>query len=429
MKSSRFVTFAKPGPAALLKLGASNARRYPARSLLTAGLLASAAFLLVAVESFRRQPERDFDNRDGGSGGFSLILETDLPVYRDLNSDGREDLLDALRLRYQTSPDVNQSVERRVEAARKTLEQATIYPFRLRAGDDASCLNLYQANRPRLLGVPARFATEPSRFHFVETEATTPEEKANPWLLLQKPRDDGAVPVFGEANTLQWMLKIGLGDTLTVPDEQGQPLKLHVAGVLQDSVFASELLLSAANFQKAYPRQEGYPYFLIEVTPPAQSDAVADLLRAGLAKQGPEITKPRERVAAYLAVENTYLTTFQLLGGLGLLLGAAGLAVVLLRGVWERRGELALLRALGYRNRALGGLVMAENGLLLMLGLAAGVGAALLSVLPHVASGGAVPWARLILLLALVVVAGLSAGLWAVRATLRAPLLPALRKE
>src|SRR5207245_3324367 len=105
----------------------------------------------------------------------------------------------------------------------------------------------------------------------------------------------------------------------------GQPLKLHVAGVLQDSVFASELLLSAANFQKAYPRQEGYPYFLIEAK---SADAVADLLRVGLAKQGPEITRPHERVAAYLAVENTYLTTFQLLGGLGLLLGAAGLAVV-----------------------------------------------------------------------------------------------------
>ena len=50
-------------------------------------------------------------------------------------------------------------------------------------------------------------------------------------------------------------------------------------------------------------------------------------------------------MAAYLAVENTYLATFQALGGLGLLLGALGLAVVLLRSVWERRGELALLRS------------------------------------------------------------------------------------
>src|SRR5207302_8616312 len=117
------------------------------------------------------------------------------------------------------APDPTRTTEQRIADAKSTLEQATIYPFRLRAGDDASCLNLYQAGRPRLLGVPARFGAEPVRFRFTETEARTPEEKANPWLLLQRVRADGAVPVFGEANTLQWMLKKGLGDDLEVPDE------------------------------------------------------------------------------------------------------------------------------------------------------------------------------------------------------------------
>ena len=53
---------------------------------------------------------------------------------------------------------------------------------------------------------------------------------------------------------------------------------------------------------------------------------------------------------------------------MGLLLGAAGLAIVLLRGVWERRGELALLRALGFRKGRLAWLVLAENLLLLLVG-------------------------------------------------------------
>jgi len=45
-----------------------------------------------------------------------------------------------------------------------------------------------------------------------------------------------------------------------------------------------------------------------------------------------------------LEVENTYLATFQALGGLGLLLGALGLAVVLLRsvlGAAQRTGAAA----------------------------------------------------------------------------------------
>ena len=60
-----------------------------------------------------------------------------------------------------------------------------------------------------------------------------------------------------------------------------------------------------------------------------------------------EVTPAVRRLAAFNAVQNTYLSTFQVLGGLGLLLGSVGLGVVVLRNVLERRGELALLLAVG----------------------------------------------------------------------------------
>ena len=113
-----------------------------------------------------------------------------------------------------------------------------------------------------------------------------------------------------------------------------------------------------------------------------------------------------------------------------MILGAVGLAIILLRGVWERRGELALLRALGYRRATLGWLVLAENGFLLVLGLLMGTVAALVAVAPHLAgSGGGVPWLHLLGLLGVVLVVGLAAGGLATASTLRAPLVPALRKE
>ena len=132
-----------------------------------------------------------------------------------------------------------------------------------------------------------------------------------------------------------------------------------------------------------------------------------------------------------LAVQNTYLSTFQSLGGLGLLLGTFGLAAVQLRSVLERRGELALLRAAGFRRATLAAMVMLENGLLLIGGLGVGVaggvgGRVAASVEPRrvdplaVAGRHARPWCLLV---------GLLAGLAAVRAALRAPLLGALREE
>src|SRR5262249_39493290 len=158
------------------RLGARNAGRHPGRSILTAGLLASAAFLLVAVESFRRQPEKDFARKEGGSGGSPLLVETNLPSFRDLNSDGRDDLLTALQQHYQKAPS-DEPVAQRVEQARRVLEATTIYSFRKSGGDDASCMNLYQAGQPQILGAPARLI-ERGGFRFIDTEARNAEEKS-----------------------------------------------------------------------------------------------------------------------------------------------------------------------------------------------------------------------------------------------------------
>ena len=186
--------------------------------------------------------------------------------------------------------------------------------------------------------------------------------------------------------------------------------------------------MADAAFAKAFPGTAGFRTFLIR-TPPGKEEVVGRILTMGFRANGLVATPTRERVASYQAVIGAYLSTFQLLGGLGLLLGVLGLGVVVLRGVWERIGELALFRAVGYRTRQLQFLVLVENALLLLLGLSSGVAAALVSVLPHVAGGAAVPWARLLAILGLVVSVGLAVASAATAGILRVPVIPALRRE
>ncbi len=421
MRSTRHAQVGGHGGTALARLGVRNAARHPVRSLLTAGLLASAAFLLVAVESFRREAGGDFLAKDAGSGGFDLVAESDVPIYHDLNSTaGHDELNDALERRL---PD-----KAGLTAAEDTLKQTTFEGFRVRAGDDASCLNLYQPRKPRLLGVPPSLVQR-GGFRFADSLATTDDEKHNPWLLLGRTFDDGAIPVIGEANTVKWMLKSDLSKDIPTTDDRGNPVKLRVVAVLSDSVFQSGLLLSEANFLRTYPSVEGYNFFLA-AAPAGQTARVKQLLETALGDRGLDVTTSARRLEAYLAVENMYLSTFQALGGFGLLLGTLGLAVVLLRSVWERRGELALLRALGYRHRALGWLLLSENGFLLLLGLGVGAVTALLAVAPHLVGGeGGVPWPELFGMLAVVLLVGLLVAAAALAATLRAPLVPALRRE
>ena len=137
------------------------------------------------------------------------------------------------------------------------------------------------------------------------------------------------------------------------------------------------------------------------------------------------------RLAGFHTVENTYLSTFQTLGGLGLLVGTLGLAAVVLRNVLERRRELALLGAVGYRRGHVFTIVVPENLLLLSWGLAIGVVCALVAIGPAMAErGGRLPaTSSSVWLVVAVLAAGLVSSVVATRAALRTPLLSSLRSE
>jgi hypothetical protein len=399
------------GGFSLVGLAGRNAARNPGRSTLTIGLIAAASFLIVAVSAFRLDPTQE------GTGGFDLVGQTSLPVYANLNSKaGRKEMLGD---------------------AAQTLEGGKVYSLRLAAGDDASCSNLYQASQPRVLGITREFAESfdfegKQGFAWAGSAAQTIEERHNPWrLLLPRNETADAVPVVIDKNTAMYGLKLyrGIGEEFTKSYEGGEQIKFRVVGLLANSILQGSLLVGEEDFKRYFPRAAGYRYFLIQ-SPAGSSAKVEQVLEDKLSDQGFDAADTHRLLADLLAVQNTYLSTFQALGGLGLLLGTFGLAAVQVRSVLERRGELALLRAAGFRRFRLAQLVLCENVILLLAGLVTGVLAAIVAVLPHALAGGAgVPFAMLGATLGAVLFAGLISGSWAIRATLRAPLLAALRGE
>lgn len=405
------------GSGNLLRLTVRSAARNPGRSTLSIGLIASTSFLIVAISAFHMDPSQQEPRLDSGNGGFALVAETDMPILYDINTDdGRFDL--------SFSDD-----DSHLLAATET------YGLRVRAGDNASCLNLYQPRQPRILGLPKTFLQR-GGFAWAGSAAETTEEKANPWLLLEKPcapDENGTpcVPVVLDMNTAMYALHLtgGVGQIYDISDEQGRTIRLRVVGLLSNSIFQGDLLLAENQLLKHFPQISGRRFFLIECAP-EETDAVAEAWNRTLGDFGLSTERTGNRLARFLAVQNTYLSTFQSLGGLGLLLGTFGLAAVQLRNVLERRRELALLRAVGFRRSTLGWMVLLENGILLLLGLGCGVLAAAVAVLPHLLAGNAaVPLQSLSFMLLTIVAVGLFASLFAVRATLRAPLIAALRGE
>lgn len=400
------------GRLALARLALRNAARNPSRSATTIALMATASFLIVAMSSFRVAPS------DAGTGGFDLVAESAQPIYQDLNSPSAQ--LDLL------ADDAS------------VLEGGQVFGLRLRPGDDASCNNLYQPSQPQVIGLTDALIEhfdDPSVTHFAwtGTDAKTTAERANPWRLLQSQPVDNEVPVIIDMNTAMYSLKppLMVGNVYSATYDE-TPVRFRVVGLLENSVLQGSLLIDEQQFQQLFPNVSGYRYFLIQ-TAAGKRAAVTAALEDRLGDQGFDAVPAASVLEQLLAVQNTYLSTFQSLGALGLLLGTFGLAAIQLRSVIERRGELALLRATGFTRRRLGRMVLIENVALLLAGLATGVLAALVAVLPHRLTGtAAVPPSLLrdlAIMLSIVVAVGIVSGMVSVRAALRTPVLTALRGD
>ena len=153
-------------------------RYRPGRSVLCIALIASATFVIASLEAFRR------DGSPAGTGGFPLLANAELPLIHDPNTEaGRA----ALNL--------------------PPLQGVRFVPFRVRPGDDASCLSLYQPRNPRILAPPMAFLRD-ARFTFRGAVGRV----ANHWLLLESKPADGAVPAIADANSLDYSLHRKLGE-------------------------------------------------------------------------------------------------------------------------------------------------------------------------------------------------------------------------
>ena len=390
----------------LAGLGLRNTTRRSGRSLAVVGLLACGIFLVIAVGANRHSPLAQARKRDSGTGGFTLFGESSISILHDLNSrSGRQSM----------SLDDN------------VMEGVQIVQLRIHEGDDASCLNLNRAQMPQLLALQPNRLQERGSFTFTKTIES--DNGKIDWDLLNENLGEDVVPAIGDDTTIKWALGKSVGEELDYVDEKGRKFRLRLVGALNSSILQGNLIISEDEFIKRFPSDDGYRLLLIDA-PEERAETVADVLSSRLRDFGLALTPTTQRLAEFNAVENTYLSIFQLLGGLGLILGSVGLGLVVLRNVLDRRGELAMLQAVGFDKSTLKRMIFYEHGGLLISGLSCGIVAALVAVSPSLKSSGAhVPYFSLVLTIAAIAVSGLVWIRIATAFALSGEMLEALRNE
>ncbi len=391
--------------ASLAGLGLRNSSRRSGRSLAVVGLLACGIFMVIAVGANRQDPEGRTQKRDSGTGGFTLLGESTIGILYDLDS---------------------QSGRREMGLDDVELDEIKMVQMRVLDGDDASCLNLNRAQTPRLLGVQPGQLQERSSFIFTKT---IDDAETQGWDLLNSNLGRDVVPAVSDYATIIWGLGKAVGDELEYIDEKGQSFRVRLVGMLKNTILQGSLIISEDEFIKRFPSEDGYRLLLID-TPENKLEVVTDRLSSQLKDFGLVLTPTKKRLAEFNAVQNMYLSIFQLLGTFGLILGSMGLGLVVLRNVLERRGELAMMQAVGFNKRTLKRMVLYEHSGLLAGGLVCGIVAALVAVGPALKSPGAdVPFFSLTLTIAGISISGL-AWIWiASTFALSGEMLEALRNE
>ena len=367
-----------------LRFALKNAARQPGRSATCVTTVSLACCIVVAVGANRHDAPPETE--------YAFVAESALPLHHSLNTpDGRFELGFS-------------------EKASELLGASEVIPFRVLPGEDVSCLNLYQPLKPQILGASDAMLEEP------------------PWNRLRLMRfGEGEIPAIGDDKSLRWILHHNPDDDFLIQDEFGSLLRLNLETV-ENSLFQSQLIISASDFTKYFPSQSGYQFFLIK-TPPAVREETAQILEKTLGDYGFDLTSASARLASYRSVENTYISTFQSLGGLGVLLGTFGLALVLFRNIIERRGELATLRAFGFRRQLLSRMLFLESCFLLTVGMFIGIVAGLVAVLAANEHFPAFPWFSLTITLLFIFCFGIIANAVSVAVALRSPLLATLKSE
>ena len=402
--------FARLAPAGstrltLASMGLQNIARHRLRSLAIVVMLACGVFLVVAVGANRRGGG-DADGRASGTGGFRFYMETTIPLLDDLNDP-------EVRRSYGFTGDLWRDV--------------AFVGMRLREGDDASCFNLNRTSRPRILGVDPRALAERHAFTFTDTALEA--DAASPWLLLDARPAENVIPAVADETVIIWGLGKEVGGALEYVDEGGESFRAKLVGGIANSILQGNIVIAEDAFVARYRSISGRRVFLVDA-PAHSAPEVRAALERTLSDFGVTVTVAAERLAAFNTVENTYLSIFLALGGLGLALGSVGMGVVVVRNVLERRSELALLRAVGLSRGALLKLLLWEHWLLLGAGLLTGAVSAGVAVVPAVLSPGtSIPWATIALVVFGVAASG-AVWVWiATRLAIRGDLLAALRKE
>ena len=229
-------------------------------------------------------------------------------------------------------------------------------------------------------------------------------------------------------------LRVVPGDRIRAFDAAGRAVDLTIVGVLEQALqFTSGVFVDQDVVRAVFPAQERYTAYFFQMAPSADVGAFRADLERVFFPYGLQTIDIREEIGRAFDASQQVLTLMEAYLGIGLLVGIAGLAVITLRAVVERRTQIGALRAIGFTRRMVLSVFLLEIALIAVLGVGIGVALGIVFAykvyLVYFADiiVFSIPWDRLLLIVGIASIAAVaSTAQPAIRAS-RIPPAEALR--
>ena len=342
---------------------------YPLRARFRTGatlaMFTLVVFTLVTGTASSGSFQKAFGNIDEFGGGFQVRAGTSAtaPVTDMKSALSHARGLDARDFRQVGSQSVLSVKARQLHAGRpaesyvaRGLDQGFLEHTTFRFGaiargyDSAPQVWRALATEPRLAVVDATVAPHRDNFNF----AVLPDFQLSGFSI-----EDG---VFDPV-------------PITVRDPQtGRSVRLKVIGVLKDSapMEMAGISSSQATYQRAFPGRFEPTIHYFALAPGVDPETTATKLESAFLANGMQAESIQKVLDDTLAANRTFNRLIQGFMGLGLIVGVAALGVISARAVVERRQQIGVLRAIGFRRGMVQAVFLIESSFIALTSIVVG---------------------------------------------------------
>ena len=229
---------------------------------------------------------------------------------------------------------------------------------------------------------------------------------------------------------------VEVGETVTVLDPvTGERVERTIVGLNENDFAFSGAYVSKSSIREAIGDRAAASRFYVETSEdPAEASEVAKLLQGRFVENGVEAETFLALIEDFARVNLQFLRLMQGYLALGLTVGIAGLGVVMVRAVRERRREVGVLRSLGFMVQQVRRAFVLESGFVALEGILVGTVLALITASQLVGTGEfgegvkfIIPWGNLAVLTIGSLVASVLATAWPAQEASKIPPAAALR--